>query len=1370
MPIHHDETNVADKILSIWKRSSDDTDDEFHDTFEHASIALDPTVTGTTPPDELKHAAVPETAIDEVIAQVDFPVIEDIPEELEHFVRLYRYGLWVESQSYFEEVLADHLDYFSVAAEYADFLLEQGSYGALESFTEDIISAWGSPVHQDVSEDELQLFRLHRAFARLHTRGSFADAVNEARKAKSYCLHPSQGSTSDVGLQITALAYAIFNLADFYSDLDTENDLKFLDKQIVRTGESTTFTQKFCNTLTTRRQVDVQNLVASRLRTITQEQVPSYVTATIVSMTSILDFGSDADIFLFGKVIAMLLPEVFRLALSKSGTRDTASKRLLKDVLTSLEMLVRQVKLLGIAHPWNLDALILLIQIEISGNSKGNRNEVASARSYTNVTFAKEVIDGTLERKNFSLCWTLLKSYSGILEPDVFLDNLATQLRLLLDHSKDTLAYYEILDSLARRVMTHDSRDCRQLAQGFLSLAVAEQITKYLQVDGDNETIPQAMSIKKLSDFARTIIGHQAYSGTHLNPGGVIGGASNGTTEVSIRSEKTDKAFTVAEPGRRAPAGDDLPKNSHHDTGDDSAVQDRVGSHDKSAAETHDVLLPPSAPSADTKTNPVVSNKGTPTEGSTTPQPNETGPFSRMFHLRKTLTDLSARVEDVDEDEPLGMESGEDNFNADAMIPNRSSGPLLLEGPQLPKVTGLQNEQSHEQMETSKSDKEPKVTSGKLDETTPLDDEVEERSISIPKRRSTVEVVEEPESDWVAKIVRQVKKEIRRSERRKKRKRKQKRRGNDNSTDADSLRDSSSGSSEVLSYIGPRRRSRRKPRYLFRDEYPHESYYQDPYDYSSSRRRTRDWLDRDYYPMPPPAPPLVPPPAPIYGHTHHTYGPYTGRYSDPPHLGNPNSIQFDSYGPSAGYVPTYSVPPPPPGQAARAPAAPYRQQPPPPQPDIAKPTMPHRPTQPVDSQGNINGNRTTVPARQQDRPSHYPSPGRGLLSYTPHNEPKTIHDYIQAPAAPGPIKRRQSWQPDDDRVSDLVLASRKSPPAISPSAQPAAPSPQMTLAELHDGSPGGEDEDKLEKEAAKKKKKKRAKKEASAGTEDRDGDAAEGGEAPPPPILDDEHTRGGGKSQEKKKKKKMKMRDQQVGEVDQRVMTGEGEPADADVVVGHRNDDEPEREETDDQAGLQDVQNAVSHAITASRAKRQEQPVGGKDTAIAVTGISWDRVMGAQKPSNGSKKPSHSKAVGKAKDKHTKTAQVDNQEDPSDHSSTSEYDPSVEHRIQRRPRRRTTLDSSNEERGSDLSSDDEDEGVFKGPQRRSFLSRLRGRRRARSPVSTSSAESYDPVSDWDVRKKKKKDKRGLAGLLPKFMNRSREKRMRERRMASRERM
>lgn len=1207
-------------------------------------------------------------------------------------------------------------------------------------------------------------------------------------------------------MQITALAYAVFNLADFYSDLDTEDDLKFLDKQIVPTGESTKFTQKFCNTLTTRRQVDVQNLVASRLRTITQEQVPSYVTATIVSMTSILDFGSDADIFLFGKVIAMLLPEVFRLALSKSGTRDTASKRLLKDVLTSLEMLVTQVKLLGIAHPWNLEALPLLIQIEISGNSKGNRNEVASARSYTNVTFAKEVIDGTLERKNFSLCWTLLKSYSGILEPDVFLDNLATQLRLLLDHSKDTLAYYEILDSLARRVMTHDSRDCRQLAQGFLSLAVAEQITKYLQVDGDIETIPQAMSIKKLSDFARTIIGHQAYSGTHLDPGGVIGGASNGTTEVSIRSEKTDKAFTVAEPGRRTPAGDDLPKNSDHDTGDDSAVQGRVGSHDKSAAETHDVLLPASAPSADTKTNPVVSNKGTTKEGSTTPQPNETGPFSRMFHLRKTLTDLSARVEDVDEDEPSGMEPVKDKSNTEAVIPNRHSGPLLLEGPQLPKATGLQNEQSHEQMETPKSDKKAKVASGMLDDTTPLDDEVEERSISIPKRRSTVEVVEEPESDFVAKIVRQVKKEIRRSDRRKKKKkRKQRRRSDDTSTDAYSLWDSYLSSSEGLSSIGPRRRSHRKARDLFRDEsYAYEPYYRDLYNYPSSRRRTRNWLDRDYYPMPPPAPPLVPPPAPMYGHTHHKYGPYAGRYSDPSPLGNPYATQFDSYGPSAGYVPTYSVPPPPPGQAARAPAAPYRQQPPPPpQPDVAKPTMPHRPTQPVDSQGNIDGNRTTVPARQQDRPSHYPSPGWGLLSYTPHNEPKTIHDYIQAPAAPGPIPRRQSWQPDDDRVSDLVLASKKSPPAISPFVHPAAPSPQMTPAELHDGSPGqtlgvepapqvqrfwqdkyaqadtgneqpnnitrymqsgasyvqngerstevGEDEDKLKKEAAKKKK---AKKEASAGTEDRDGDAAEGGEALPPPILDDEYIQTGGKSQGKKKKKKKKTRDRPMEEVDQRVMTDEGEPAHNDAVADHQNDNELEGEETDDQTGLQDVQNAVSNAITASRAKRQEQPMGGKDTAIAVTGTSSDKVMDARKPSNGSKKPSHSKAVGKAKDKHTKTAPVDNQEDPSDHSSTSEYGPSVDHRESRRSRRRTTEDSSNEERGSDLSSDDEDEGVFKGPQRRFFLSRLRGRRRARSPVSISSAESYDSVSDRDVRKKKK-DKRGLAGLLPKFMNRSR---------------
>jgi hypothetical protein len=90
---------------------------------------------------------------------------EDVAEDLNTFVRLSKAGHFTRAEEFFHEFLESHAGDFAVAAQYAESLIEQGSFGPAEEF----LTAWLS---KDVNADdeEMTVVRLLLATSRLYTR------------------------------------------------------------------------------------------------------------------------------------------------------------------------------------------------------------------------------------------------------------------------------------------------------------------------------------------------------------------------------------------------------------------------------------------------------------------------------------------------------------------------------------------------------------------------------------------------------------------------------------------------------------------------------------------------------------------------------------------------------------------------------------------------------------------------------------------------------------------------------------------------------------------------------------------------------------------------------------------------------------------------------------------------------------------------------------------------------------------------------------------------------------------------------------------------------------------------------------------------
>lgn len=127
---------------------------------------------------------------------------EDVVEEIEDFVRLSRLGNFGKGKELYEAALSSHKAIFPVAAEYADFLFEQGSYGRLTEFIEQVMEDIKQK-KSSFTEREAQLFKIMQAVSNSHRDRNIADALEQARAVLQELHTIDPNKPSDVEVRFT---------------------------------------------------------------------------------------------------------------------------------------------------------------------------------------------------------------------------------------------------------------------------------------------------------------------------------------------------------------------------------------------------------------------------------------------------------------------------------------------------------------------------------------------------------------------------------------------------------------------------------------------------------------------------------------------------------------------------------------------------------------------------------------------------------------------------------------------------------------------------------------------------------------------------------------------------------------------------------------------------------------------------------------------------------------------------------------------------------------------------------------------------------------------------------------------------------------
>lgn len=131
----------------------------------------------------------------------------DVTEDVTEISRLNRLGRFKEGIQLYEQKLKSHTDFFPVAAEYADLLLQQGSYGAASSFVSECLSA------QEESEDSATKFEYeHEEKLLLKSIQALADIFSQGHleKALEVALDVSTAleRVDDKGLRVSSAFFS----------------------------------------------------------------------------------------------------------------------------------------------------------------------------------------------------------------------------------------------------------------------------------------------------------------------------------------------------------------------------------------------------------------------------------------------------------------------------------------------------------------------------------------------------------------------------------------------------------------------------------------------------------------------------------------------------------------------------------------------------------------------------------------------------------------------------------------------------------------------------------------------------------------------------------------------------------------------------------------------------------------------------------------------------------------------------------------------------------------------------------------------------------------------------------------------------------
>ena len=117
---------------------------------------------------------------------LDLDIQIDISEDIDTLAHLNRLGQFKEAIHLFEEKLQDHLDFFPVVAEYADLLLELGSYGRLSKFLTECLNEQEDGSVAKFAPDEELLLKSLKALAEVYSKGALRLALSEALHALEY--------------------------------------------------------------------------------------------------------------------------------------------------------------------------------------------------------------------------------------------------------------------------------------------------------------------------------------------------------------------------------------------------------------------------------------------------------------------------------------------------------------------------------------------------------------------------------------------------------------------------------------------------------------------------------------------------------------------------------------------------------------------------------------------------------------------------------------------------------------------------------------------------------------------------------------------------------------------------------------------------------------------------------------------------------------------------------------------------------------------------------------------------------------------------------------------------------------------------------
>ncbi|GIJ90931.1 hypothetical protein Asppvi_009896 [Aspergillus pseudoviridinutans] len=115
----------------------------------------------------------------DITLHLDLDAALDISKDLERLAQLNRRGHFSQAIALFHERLASHVDFFPVVAEYADLLLEQGSFGQLRRF---ISSRLLDPLVR-FADEEVLLLKLLKSVAEIYTNGALIPALEMTLEA-----------------------------------------------------------------------------------------------------------------------------------------------------------------------------------------------------------------------------------------------------------------------------------------------------------------------------------------------------------------------------------------------------------------------------------------------------------------------------------------------------------------------------------------------------------------------------------------------------------------------------------------------------------------------------------------------------------------------------------------------------------------------------------------------------------------------------------------------------------------------------------------------------------------------------------------------------------------------------------------------------------------------------------------------------------------------------------------------------------------------------------------------------------------------------------------------------------------------------------